>query len=104
MNRLRQADAILGVVVAVFGIVVWLLANEIPLGGGTTLSARFLPHLLVALYAATSIFAEIAPDRFLRMMPGGEVETDAAGPHERRPSVRTVPPRAGDASAASRDE
>ncbi|HET9339666.1 MAG TPA: DUF6498-containing protein [Casimicrobiaceae bacterium] len=56
--------------------VVILLAVYSPIGW---IFGRFLPHLLVALYAATSIFAEIAPDRFLRMMPGGEVGTDAAG-------------------------
>ena len=35
------------------------------------LSGRFMPHLLVVLYVATSIVVEIAPDRFLRLMPGG---------------------------------
>ena len=61
MNRLRQADAILGVVVAVFGIVVWLLANEIPLGGGTTLSARFLPHLLASVFVVLGVMLVLKP-------------------------------------------
>ncbi|MEO8487868.1 MAG: hypothetical protein ABI585_16195 [Betaproteobacteria bacterium] len=37
---------------------------------------RFLPFVLVALYAGTTIFVEIAPDRFLRLMPGGAEEAD----------------------------
>ena len=35
------------------------------------LFGRFLPFVLIMLYAGTTIFVEIAPDRFLRMMPGG---------------------------------
>jgi Family of unknown function (DUF6498) len=47
--------------------------------------------LLVVAYIAGSIFAEIAPDRFLRAMPGGadNLEPDAssvAGPADRRGS------------------
>lgn len=37
---------------------------------------RFLPFVLVALYAGTTIFVEIAPDRFLRLMPGGASEAE----------------------------
>lgn len=37
---------------------------------------RFLPFVLVLLYAGTTIFVEIAPDRFLRMMPGGASDAD----------------------------
>ena len=37
---------------------------------------RFLPFVLVVLYAGTTIFVEIAPDRFLRMMPGGAEDAD----------------------------
>ena len=48
--------------------VVILLAVYSPIGW---LFGRFLPHLLVALYAGASIVVEIAPDRFLRAMPGG---------------------------------
>lgn len=37
---------------------------------------RFLPFVLVVIYAGTTIFVEIAPDRFLRMMPGGASDAD----------------------------
>ena len=60
---------------------------------------RFLPHLLVALYATTSVFAEIAPDRFLRLMPGGASESDPL-PGESRPPGQG----AGGAPARSRRE
>jgi hypothetical protein len=40
----------------------------------------FLPLLVVAAYAALSIWSEIAPDRFLRAMPGGAEDADDAKP------------------------
>jgi hypothetical protein len=42
------------------------------------LFGRSFPFVLVVLYIVTTIYVEIAPDRFLRMMPGGAV--DAAPP------------------------
>lgn len=44
------------------------------------LFGRFAPLVLVAIYAGTSIMIDIAPDRFLRMMPGGaeDAEPDPA--------------------------
>ena len=53
--------------------VVILLAVYSPIAW---LFGRFLPHLLVALYAGASIVVEIAPDRFLRAMPGGAEDAD----------------------------
>jgi hypothetical protein len=47
---------------------------------------RFLPFVLVLLYVATSIVVEIAPDRFLRLMPGGAA--DAAPPAPAAPPKR----------------
>jgi len=66
--------------------VVILAAVYSPIGW---LFGRFLPHLLVALYAGASIFVEIAPDRFLRAMPGGAADADpqpgsAKAPHAKR--------------------
>jgi hypothetical protein len=66
--------------------VVILLAVYSPIGW---IFGRFLPHLLVALYAGASIFAEIAPDRFLRIMPGGAQDADPL-PGEARPPVERV--------------
>ncbi len=49
------------------------------------LFGRFMPHVLVVLYVATSIVIEIAPDRFLRLMPGGaENATPRPGPAPKR--------------------
>lgn len=45
---------------------------------------RFLPALLVVVYVGASIFVEIAPDRFLRFMPGGAPDADPDVP---RPST-----------------
>lgn len=50
-----------------------LIAVYSPIGW---IFGRFLPFVLVVLYAGTTIFAEIAPDRFLRMMPGGAEDAD----------------------------
>jgi hypothetical protein len=50
-----------------------IVAVYLPVG---FLFGRFLPFVLVVLYAGTSIFVEIAPDRFLRMMPGGAEDAD----------------------------
>lgn len=41
---------------------------------------RFFPLILVILYAGTSIVIEIAPDRFLRLMPGGAQDAVPATP------------------------
>jgi hypothetical protein len=66
--------------------VVILLAVYSPIGW---LFGRFLPHLLVALYAGASIFVEIAPDRFLRAMPGGADDADPLpGPAKAPPGKR----------------
>ena len=50
-----------------------IVAVYLPIG---FLFGRFLPFVLVVLYAGTTIFVEIAPDRFLRMMPGGAEDAD----------------------------
>jgi hypothetical protein len=47
-----------------------LPADRLPVRAAT------FPFLLVLLYAGTTIFIEIAPDRFLRMMPGGAEDAD----------------------------
>jgi hypothetical protein len=40
------------------------------------LFGRFAPLILVAVYAGTSIMIDVAPDRFLRAMPGGAEDAD----------------------------
>jgi len=60
-----------------FGLVFgrWIVVLFVVYSPISALAGRYLPHLLVIVYAATSIFVEVAPGRFLRLMPGG----DAAG-------------------------
>lgn len=65
--------------------VVILLAVYSPIGW---LFGRFLPHLLVALYAGASIVVEIAPDRFLRVMPGGAEDADPLPGPGRAPTAK----------------
>jgi hypothetical protein len=55
------------IVIAVYTPLTWLLG-------------RFMALVLVALYAAASIVVEIAPDRFLRLMPGGSADAVAPPP------------------------
>jgi len=50
---------------------------------------RFLAPLLVVVYAGASIFIEVAPDRFLRALPGGE---DVADPELGGTKPRAVMP------------
>jgi hypothetical protein len=54
---------------------------------------RFLAPLLVVVYAGASIFIEVAPDRFLRSLPGGADVADP-DPSTARPRA-TMPGRSG---------
>ena len=66
--------------------VVILLAVYSPIGW---LFGRFLPLVLVVLYAGASVVVEIAPDRFLRAMPGGSEDADPLpGPADARRGKR----------------
>lgn len=56
----------------------WVVVLLVVYSPIAVLAGRFLPHLLVAVYAAASAFIEIAPDRFLRLMPGGAADADPA--------------------------
>ena len=57
------------------------------------LLGRYSALLFVAIYVGVSIWAEIAPDKFLRVMPGGAEDADplpgvalatSKRPHKRR--------------------
>ncbi len=63
------------------------------------LFGRFLPALLVVVYVAASIFVEIAPDRFLRMMPGGAADAD---PEPSSPGAPRAPTDVASGDAAAR--
>jgi len=48
------------------------------------------PLLVVAAYAAVSIWSDIAPDRFLRAMPGGATDADPEPEPARTPALPKV--------------
>lgn len=57
-----------------FGFVLarWVIVLFVVYSPIASLAGRFMPHLLVIVYAAASVFLEVAPNRLLRLMPGGE--------------------------------
>lgn len=56
----------------------WIAVLMVMYSGLLFLFGRFAPLVLVAVYAGTSIVIDIAPDRFLRMMPGGGEDAESA--------------------------
>jgi len=70
----------------------WVVLLMAMYSGLVFLIGRFAAALLVAVYAGTSIVIDVAPDRFLRAMPGGAEDADplpgdtprSAGPATRR--------------------
>ncbi len=66
----------------------WVAVLMAMYSGLLFLFGRFAPLILVAVYAGTSIMIDIAPDRFLRMMPGGAEDAEDADPAERSDAVR----------------
>lgn len=57
----------------------WVLLIMIAGTGVGALLGSFGPLLFVVAYAALSIWTEVAPDRFLRMVPGGNEEPSGPG-------------------------
>jgi hypothetical protein len=53
--------------------IVVLMASYIPL---IYLFGRFAPLIFVAVYAGASIMVDVAPDKFLRAMPGGAEDAE----------------------------
>lgn len=54
----------------------WLAVLMVEYTGIGFLFGRFAPILFVAVYIAATIMIEVAPDRFLRAMPGGAEDAD----------------------------
>jgi len=59
-------------------LMVWYLGIGFLLG-------RFAPVLFVAVYAGATVMIEVAPDRFLRLMPGGAEDAKPEPDSARRP-------------------
>jgi hypothetical protein len=54
----------------------WIAVMMVAMLGIGLLLGRYSPVLFVAIYIGVTIWAEIAPDRFLRVMPGGAEDAD----------------------------
>jgi Kef-type K+ transport system membrane component KefB len=54
----------------------WLVMVMVTYTGIVFLFGRFGALIFVAIYAAVSIVIDVAPDRFLRAMPGGAEDAD----------------------------
>src|SRR6185312_328846 len=67
----------------------WIAVLAVVYTGIGRLFGHYAPFAFVVVYVAVTIFAEIAPDRFLRAMPGGAEDADApAGAATRRDARR----------------
>jgi len=55
----------------------WFVVLMVTYTGVVFLFGRWAPFVFVAVYAATSIVIDIAPDKFLRAMPNGATDRDA---------------------------
>jgi hypothetical protein len=66
----------------------WLAMLMVTYTGITFIFGRFAAYLYVAIYAALSIFIDVAPDKFLRMMPGGAEDADPITDPKARPAIK----------------
>lgn len=74
----------------------WAVVLMAMYSGFLFLFGRFAPLILVAVYAGTSIVIDVAPDRFLRAMPGGADDADPL------PGGAASPPVSGQAKKKRR--
>ena len=70
----------------------WMALVMVAYLGVGFVAGRFAALIFVAIYVAVSVVAELAPDRFLRVMPGGAEEAPPSGRPE---AVRRDSPRRG---------
>ena len=54
----------------------WMAVLMVAFSGFVLVLGKFAAFVLVVAYAATSIFIDVAPDKFLRAMPGGAEDAD----------------------------
>jgi len=74
----------------------WLAVLAVTYTGIVFLFGRFAPFVFVAVYVGVSIFVDIAPDKFLRAMPGGAEDADS------EPGAPVATSHAPDAGAIAR--
>ena len=66
----------------------WLAMLMVTYTGITFIFGRFAAFVFVAIYAGLSVFIDVAPDKFLRMMPGGAEDADpVADAKAARPAI-----------------
>ena len=58
----------------------WIVVLMVVYFGIGQLFGHYAPFMFVLVYVAASIVEEIAPDRFLREMPGGDIAANPASP------------------------
>jgi hypothetical protein len=56
----------------------WIAVLMVAYFGIGQLFGHYAPFLFVIVYVVASIVAELAPDRFLRAMPGGDIDAEGA--------------------------
>lgn len=54
----------------------WIALLAVTYTGIVLVFGRFAAFIYVAIYAAVSIVVDVAPDKFLRVMPGGAEDAD----------------------------
>jgi hypothetical protein len=64
----------------------WVAMLMVTYTGITLIFGRFAAFVYVALYAGLSVFTDVAPDKFLRLMPGGAEDADPL-PSARSPAA-----------------
>ena len=69
----------------------WIAVLMVAYTGVVFLFGRFAPFVFVAVYAGVSIMIDVAPDKFLRAMPGGAEDADPlpGAPAPPAPTVKT---------------
>ena len=70
----------------------WLAVIMATYLGVGFLFGRYAAFFFVAVYTTATIMIEVAPDRFLRAMPGGEEDADPLPGESKPPSPAVEPP------------
>ena len=71
----------------------WMAVLMATYFGIAFLFGRFAPLFFVAVYAGVSIFIDVAPDKFLRVMPGGEISDAPPGANKAGSPTPRAPAR-----------
>lgn len=70
----------------------WIVVLIATYSGLVFLFGRFAPFAFVVIYAVASIMIDVAPDRFLRAMPGGAEDADPLPGDAAKPAASPMAP------------